>query len=308
MRDLTLRSLRIFDAAASTSSFSRAAEMLGMTQSAVSQQIKALEDEVKVKLFDTQARPIRLTDAGRELLRHARLVLSQVNVAMDSLNSLDGQYRGQLQIGAVPPANYFLPAVIAEFRENYPEMGMKLTLGRRDELLAMLNEHRLDLVIGSYPASETDVQAEVFARHPHCLIAAADHPMAGRRGIEWRELRDEPFIAREADSATRRFLEHLLQAQGLQVNINLELEGNEAVKQAVMAGLGISFLSAHVFQLELETGKLVVLDVVDLPKWLDWCVLTRREAEEPAARRAFQNFILAEGARFAECRVTPLER
>lgn len=305
MRDLTLRSLRIFDAAASTSSFSRAAEMLGMTQSAVSQHIRVLEDEVKVKLFDTQARPIRLTDAGRELLRHARLVLSQVNVAMDSLNSLDGQYRGQLQIGAVPPSNYFLPAVIAAFRENYPEMGMKLTLGRRDELLAMLCEHRLDLVIGGYPPSETDVQAQVFARHPHCLVASAGHPMAVRRGIEWRELRDEPFIVREAGSATRHFLEHLLQVQGLQVNISLELEGNEAVKQAVMAGLGISFLSAHVFQLEVQTGKLVVLDVVDLPKWLDWCVLTRREAEEPVARRAFQDFILAEGARFAVCRVAP---
>lgn len=305
MRDLTLRSLRVFDAAASTNSFSRAAEMLGMTQSAVSQQIRALEDEVKVKLFDTQARPIRLTDAGRELLRHARLVLSQVNVAMDSLNSLDGQYRGQLLIGAVPPSNYFLPAVIAAFRERFPEMGIKITLGRRDELLAMLNEHRLDLVVGSYPSSETDVQAEAFARHPHCMVAAAEHPLAGRRGLEWGDLRDEPFIVREAESATRRFLEHLLQVQGLQVNINLELEGNEAVKQAVIAGLGISFLSAHVFQLELDAGKLVLLDVAGLPKWLDWCVLTRREAEEPAARRAFQNFLLAEGAGFAECRVTP---
>ncbi|ARN19588.1 LysR family transcriptional regulator [Piscinibacter gummiphilus] len=304
MRDLTLRSLRIFDAAASTSSFSRAAEMLGMTQSAVSQQIRALEDEVKVKLFDTQARPIRLTDAGRELLRHARLVLSQVNVAMDSLNSLDGQFRGQLQIGAVSPANYFLPAIIAAFRKEYPEMGAKINLGQRDDLLAMLSAHQLDLVISGYPSSETDVQAEVFARHPHCLVASIDHPMASRRNIEWAELRDEPFIAREADSGTRRFLEHLLQVQGLQVNLNLELEGNEAVKQAVMAGLGISFLSAHVFQLELQMGKLAVLDVIGLPKWLDWCVLTRREAEEPAARRALQDFILAEGARIAECRVT----
>lgn len=304
MRDLTLRSLRIFDAAASTSSFSRAAEMLGMTQSAVSQQIRALEDEVKVKLFDTQARPVRLTDAGRELLRHARLVLAQVNVAMDSLSSLDGSCRGVLQIGAVPPANYFLPTAIAAFRQRFPDMGIKLVLGRRDDLLALLNEHRLDLVIGNYPPSETDVQATVFARHPHCLVAVPEHPMAGRKQIEWRELREEPFIAREADSATRRFLEHLLQVQGLQVNINLELEGNEAVKQAVMAGLGISFLSAHVFQLEVLMGRLAVLDVVDLPKWLDWCVLTRREAEESVPRRAFREFILEEGARFAECRLS----
>lgn len=301
MRDLTLRSLRVFDAAASASSFSRAAEVMGMTQSAVSQQIRVLEEEVKARLFDTQARPIQLTDAGRELLRHARLILAQVNIAADSLASMEGQYRGQLHLGAVSPSNYFVPHMMAAFRQKFPEIRMKLTLGRRDNLLTMLGEHRLDIVIGGYPPAETDVEAEAFARHPHCLVAAADHPLTARRGMQWAELRDEPFIAREATSATRRFLEHLLQVQGLQVNINLELEGNEAVKQAVMAGLGISFLSAHVFQLELQVGKLKVLDVVDMPKWLDWCVLTRREADVPAGRKAFRDFLIAEGARFTQC-------
>jgi DNA-binding transcriptional LysR family regulator len=176
-------------------------------------------------------------------------------------------------------------------------------LGKRDNLLTMLSEHRLDAVIGGYPPAETDVEAEAFARHPHCLVAAAGHPLTARNSIEWAELRDEPFIAREASSATRKFLEHLLQVQGLQVNINLELEGNETVKQAVMVGLGISFLSAHVFQLELEAGKLKVLDVIDMPKWLDWCVLTRREAEVPAVRQAFREFLVAEGSCFTQCRL-----
>lgn len=301
MRDITLRSLRIFEAAASANSFSRAAEVLGMTQSAVSQQIRVLEEEVKTKLFDTQARPIQLTDAGRELLRHARSILAQVNIAADSLASLESQFRGQLHIGAIAPSNYFVPSLMAAFRQRFPQIRMKLTMGKRDTLLAMLAEHRLDMVIGGSPPSETDVEAEAFARHPHCLVAAAGHPLTGRRAMKWSELRDEPFILREANSATRKFLEHLLQAQGLQVNVNLELDGNETVKQAVMAGLGISFLSAHVFQLELQARKLAILEVVDMPKWLDWCVLTRREVSVPAVRQAFRDFVISEGAQYTQC-------
>lgn len=307
MRDITLRSLRIFEAAASASSFSRAGEVLGMTQSAVSQQIRLLEGEIKTKLFDTQARPVQLTDAGRELLRHARLILAQISIASDALASMEGQFRGQLHIGAVSPANYFVPRIMAAFRQRFPEVRMKLTVAKRDTLLAMLVEHRLDLVIGGYPPSEVDVEAVAFARHPHCLVAAADHPLRSRRGITWKDLLNEPFILREANSATRKFLEHLLQSQGLQVNVNLELDGNETVKQAVMVGLGISFLSAHTFQVELAAGQIAVLDVVDMPKWLDWCVLTRREVSVPAVRQAFRDFLISEGAELTKAAVATPE-
>lgn len=303
MRDLTLRSLRVFEAAASASNFSRAAEVLGMSQSAVSQHIKALEQDVNGGLFDTQARPIELTDAGRELLRHARLILAQVNIATDSLASLQGQYRGQIHIGTVAPANYFVAKLIAGFKERFPEVRVRVTLGKRDQLLGMLAEHRLDMVIGGYPPGDSEIVAEAFARHPHCIVAAPHHPLANRRRIDFDEIRNEPFIAREPGSSTRRYLEHLLQAQGLQIRINLELEGNETVKHAVMAGLGISFLSAHVFQIELQTGALKVLDVVDMPKWLDWCVLTRSETDVPAIRRAFRDFLIAEGAKYAQCSI-----
>ncbi len=301
MRELTLRNLRIFEAAASAGSFSRAAEALGMTQSAVSQQIRILEEEVRTKLFDTQGRPIQLTDAGRELLQHARLILAQVSIATDSLASMEGEFRGQLHIGVVSPSNYFIPALMAVFRQKYPAIRMKVTMGNRRTLLTMLAEHRLDLVIGGYPPEESEVEVHSFARHPHCLVASPDNPLTALREINWRDLGNEPFIMREAGSTTRKFLEHLLQVQGLQVNANLELEGNETVKQAVMVGLGITFLSAHVFQLELQTGKLAVLDVIDMPKWLDWCLITRREASVPAVRQAFCDFVIADGAKFVHC-------
>lgn len=303
MRNVTLRSLRIFEAVASACSFSRGSELLGITQSAASQQIRALEEEVGTRLFDTLGRPIQLTDAGRALLRHARLILAQINVASDALASLEGEFRGQLHIGVVSPAYYFVPKLITAFRSRYAEVRIKLSVGKRDALLHKLAAHEIDLMIGGFPSAETEVEAEAFARNPHCLIAPANHPLAGRTDLTWQDLRGETMIFREAGSATRNFLEHLLQTQGVDVQARLELEGNETVKQAVMAGMGISFLSAHTFQLELEARKLVVLKVAGMPKWLDWCLLSRREQSVPAIRQAFKDFIMSEGMTYTACDV-----
>lgn len=297
----TLRGLRVFEAAAATSSYSRAGDLVGMTQSAVSQQIRQLEDELGQRLFDTQARPIRLTDAGSELLRHTRVILAQLSVAEDALASLDGPVRGQLHVGVVSPAHYFVPALLAAFRRLHPDLRFKLRLDRRDTLLAALADRQLDLMIGGYPPAEAEVEAEVFARHPHCLIAPPDHPLAGRRGLTWADLVNETFIFREPGSATRSFLEHLLQVQRLQVRADLELQGPEAVKAAVMAGMGISFTSAQTFQVELASGRIAVLDLEGMPKLLDWCVLTRRDTPLSATQRLLREFVTAQGAGFAAC-------
>lgn len=301
MRNVSLRALRAFEAVAAASSFSRGSELLGVTQSAVSQQIRALEEELGARLFDTLARPIRLTDAGREFLRHTRLVLAQLNVAFDAVASLEGEFRGQLQIGVVSPAHYFTPKLITAFRARHPGVRIKLCVGKRDVLLQKLSEHQIDLMISGFPAAETEVEVATFARHPHCLVAPAGHPLAGRDDLAWQDLRNEPFIFREVGSTTRNFLEHLLQTQGLQVNANLELDGNETVKQAVMAGMGISFLSAHVCQVEFEARKLAVLKVAGMPKWLDWCLLSRSEQGAPAIREAFKAFVVQEGMTHAAC-------
>ncbi|MBI5255517.1 MAG: LysR family transcriptional regulator [Burkholderiales bacterium] len=301
MRNLTLRGLRAFEAAATTASFSRAGELMNMTQSAVSQQIRLLEDEVGTRLFDTQARPIRLTEAGAELLRHTRVILAQVSVAEDALSTLQGHVRGQLHVGVVSPGQYFVPRLLADFRRQHPELRLKLSQGRRDHLLAQLAERQIDLLVGGYPPAEAEVEAEVFARHPHCIIAAPAHRLAHERRIPWPSLRDETFILREAGSATRAFLEHLLQLQRLQVRADVELQGPEAVKAAVMSGMGISFASAHTFQSELAAGRIVVLDVQDMPKQLDWCVLTRRDTPLSATQRLLRDHVLAHGAQAAAC-------
>ncbi|MFM2348163.1 MAG: hypothetical protein RL654_2916 [Pseudomonadota bacterium] len=301
LRNLTLKSLRIFEAAAATASYSRGAELMNMTQSAVSQQIRQLEEDLGVRLFDTHARPIRLTESGAEFLRHARVILAQVSVAEDALCTLDGQFRGRLHIGAVAPADYFLPGLLAAFRRRHPELRLRLSIDHRDALLTQLADRKLDLVLSGYPPAEAEVEAEAFARHPHCVIAPPDHPLAGQPTLAWEALRHDTFVFRESGSTTRSFLERLLQVHRLQVPVDIELQGNEAVKQAVMAGMGISFVSAHIVQTELKAGRLVVLNVEGTPKCLDWCVLTRRDTPLSAGQRALRSFVMEEGQALTAC-------
>jgi LysR family transcriptional regulator, low CO2-responsive transcriptional regulator len=184
---------------------------------------------------------------------------------------------------------------------------LKLTVAKRTEVLAMLQDHQLDIAISGYPPSEGDLEATSFARNPHCIVAHPDSPLACRRRLRWGDLRDEHFIFREPGSATRQFLEHLLQSQSIQVRAGLELAGNETIKQAVMCGMGISFLSAHTFQIELQAGLMAVLDVVDMPKHIDWCFVQRRDTLLGGVSATFRDFVVAEGAQWAHCRTGPPE-
>ncbi|WP_119156535.1 LysR family transcriptional regulator [Caldimonas tepidiphila] len=302
MKDLSLRQLRGLVAFADSGSVTAAADALGISQPAASMLLRQLEQELGVPLVERRGRGAGLSDAGRALLPHARAVLDELRRAEETLSRRAGGAAGQLHLGVVPTANYFAPRMLTEFARREPGVGFKLSVGRRDEILAMLKEHRLDIAIAGYPPGEAEVEAESFARHPHCIVASPAHPLAQARRIAWTTLRDEPFIFREAGSATRLFLEHLLQAQSLQVNVTLELAGNETVKQAVMAGMGISFMSAHAIQVELDAGRLVVLDVVGMPKWLDWCFLQRRNQALGGLNARFRQFVVERGAELAACR------
>ncbi len=304
MKNITLRGLKIFEVAATHESFSRAAEVLDLTQPAVSMQVRQLEEDAGVALFEKKARRVVLTDAGRALLIHARDILARVRVAEDALKALEGDFSGQLHLGVISPANYFAPRLMQAFRQLYPAVRMKLSMGKRDELLAALQEHQLDLVIAGFPPGHADIEAEPFARHPHCIVAAPSHRLVGRRSVGWSELRDEPFLYREPGSSTRQFLEHLLQAHQLQIQVSTELHGNETIKQAVMAEMGISFMSANAFQSELASGQIATLDVIDMPKMLDWCLLQKRATKLTGIKALFRAFVLTHGLEAAACKLS----
>ncbi|MGM9427284.1 LysR substrate-binding domain-containing protein [Hydrogenophaga sp. MI9] len=310
MMQLKVRQLRVFEAVATSASFSRAAEQLEMTQPAVSMAVRQIEQALGTALFDPADRR-RLSDAGQELLMHARIILAQVRAAEEAMAfyASDGSketsrgLRGLLHLGVVQTANYFAPRLLSEFHQRHPDVHLKLTVAKRGEILDLLAERRLDIAITGYPPSEAAVEAHSFARHPHCIVAPVNHPLAQRSALEWTDLRQEDFIFREPGSSTRLFLEQLLQAQSIQVRQRLELSGNETVKHAVMEGLGVSFLSAHVFQVELEAGRIAVLDLADMPKYIDWCFIHRRDAALNGVNQAFKDFVFAEGTRIAACLV-----
>jgi DNA-binding transcriptional LysR family regulator len=307
-KNLTLRQLRLFEAVGTQLNFSRAAEQMNISQPAVSIQMQNLENNLGLQLLVKQGKKISLSHAGQELMGQIRRILNQVHVAEEMLASYQeeaGASSGLLHVGVVPTAHYFVPKMLMAFAKEWPSVKFKLTVDRRQKILSMLQNHQVDLVIAGFPPSEADVEAHTFAQHPHCIVASLDHPLAQRENVQWEDLKDEPFVFREPESATRQFFEHLLQAQSLQVKVSMELSGNETIKQAVMAGMGISFLSAHTFQIELEAGRMAVLQLDGMPKMLDWCVLHRRDTNLRGVKRHFKDFILANGASLASCRYGP---
>ena len=303
-RNLTLRQLRLFEAVGMQLNFSRAAEQMNISQPAVSIQMQNIEKYLGLQLLLKQGKKISLSPVGESLMGQIRRILNQVHLAEEMLVSHQKAKEtmgGMLHLGVVPTAHYFVPKLLMAFAKEWPDMKFKLTVDKRDKILNMLHHHQLDLVIAGFPPSEADVEAHTFAKHPHCIVAAPDHPLAQRQGIEWNDLKEEPFVFREPHSVTRQFFEHLLQAQSVQVKVSMELSGNETIKQAVMAGMGISFLSAHTFQIELESGRMAVLPLDGMPKMLDWCVLHRRDTLLTGVKSGFKHFVLKHGAQLASC-------
>jgi DNA-binding transcriptional LysR family regulator len=303
MNGISLRHWRSFEAAAAFGSFSRAADALEITQPAVSMQLRQLEDAVGAALFDKQARPMQLTPAGQILLRHARAILAEVRVAEDAVATLAAGLKGVLHLGLVEPANYFAPLLVRAFRARHPELSLDIRIAKRDALIEQLGEFRLDLAVAGYPPAEADVEATTFAHHPHVVIAASDHPLAARPGLQWDDLAHEPVVLRERGSSTRQFMEHLWHARGLRPPVAAELQGNETIKQAVMVGLGVSLMSGHAIQVELEARRLAVLALPDMPKRLDWCMLHRRDRPMTPLVRSLRDFLLAESVALTACRL-----
>lgn len=303
MKNISLRHWRSFEAAAALGSYSRAAEVLEITQPAVSVQLKQLEDAVGSALFDKNARPMQLTQAGQALLRHARAILAEVRIAEDAVMALSTGMQGLLRIGMVAPANYFAPTLLRACARRYPQIHLQITLDKRATLLSQLAEYQIDLAITGYPPAEADVEAITFAHHPHVVIVSADHPLAGRAQVDWADLVNEAVVLREHGSATRQFMEHVWQARSLRPPIAAELPGNETVKLAVMAGLGLSLMSAHAIQIELEAGRLAVLPLPDTPMRLDWCALHRRDRPLSTTAQTLRDFLIEEGSAITACRL-----
>lgn len=259
MKNVTMRQLRIFSAVAQHLSFARAAESLHLTPPAVSMQVKELEVSVGLPLFDRTGRRVSLTTTGEYMLSYARRVLAVMKDAEDTVARFRGLTGGQLAIGMVSTAEYFLPQFLARFRDEHPGVALSLQVGTREQVVAMMQGNEVDLAIMGRPPKEWATRAEPFALHPHVVVTAVDHPFVRQGGVQAVALAGEAFIIREQGSATRALLETYLQQHHVEMRATMEMTSNEAIKQAVMAGLGVAFVSVHAVRGEVASHRLAAV-------------------------------------------------
>jgi len=295
IQHVSLRQLRVFEAAATNRSFSKAAESLHLTQPGVSMHIKELEASAGLPLFERIGRKLYVTEAGQELLARTREILRALKDAEDTLNGLRGLRRGRINLAVVSTAKYFVPQLLARFGRDFPELEIRLTVNNRSSVIEQLIANDVDLAIMGRSPQSLDTVAEPFAQNPHVIIAAPDHPLASQRDVPVEAVARENFIVREPGSGTRLAMQQYFDEFGLTCNVGLEMASNETIKQAVMAGMGISFISRHTLDLELQTQRLVVLDVRGTPVMRLWHVahLVKKRLSPTAV--AFREFVLTQG-------------
>lgn len=295
MKNATLRQLRVFEAVARHLSVTRAAEELHLTPPAVSIQIRQLEGHAKAPLFERLGRGLRLTAAGEATLARAREILGLVRDAEEAIAGLGSVEQGLLDVGVINAGDYFFPWLIAAFRAGQPRGGLRLTVANREELLAHLAGHRVDLAVMSLAPSQPEFEAEPFAPHPHVIVAAPAHPLARKRSVALEDVAREPLITRERGSATHLAMDQAFSEARIAPRVDMEIASNETIKQAVAAGFGLGFLSAHAVQQELALGRLAVVRVKGFPVMRLWYVVQLRGRRLPGVAQAFREFLVKEG-------------
>jgi DNA-binding transcriptional LysR family regulator len=296
MKSATLRQLEVFEAVARNLSYSRAAHELHMSQAAVSIHIRQFEAHAQLPLFEQVGRKIYLTSAGEEMLRHCRAILRELQDADAALGVLKGIRGGRLNVAVISAGDYFFPGLLAEFCRRHEGVNVSLSVNNREGVLHELTENKSDLAVLLRPPESRELVAEAFAPQAHVVIAPLGHVLAGRRQIPLPEAAREPFIVRELGSDTRLAMDELAAEAHLRFNIKMEIRSTETIKQAVIACMGVGFLSAHTIARELELGRLAVLDVEAFPVMRKWHVVHHKNKRLPPVAVAFKEFLLEEGA------------
>ena len=295
MKHATLRQLKVFEAVARHLSFSRAAEELHLTQPAVSIQVRKLEEHAGMPLFEQFGKKIYLTAAGAELLDIGRNIMHQFDIAESAMTQLKGVSGGKLNVAVISAGDYFFPRLLVEFIGRHQGVVLNFTVHNREGLLEKISANQTDLAIMVRPPRDPDMVCEAFAPHPYVIVAAPGHSLAGETDIGMERLLREDFVVREKGSDTWQSMREGFADHIHRLKIAMEITSTETIKQAVMAGMGIGFLSAHTIAQELRIGSLKVLDVQGFPLMLNWYVLHRRQKRLPPVAQAFKDFLVAEG-------------
>ncbi|MEL6470144.1 MAG: LysR substrate-binding domain-containing protein [Cyanobacteria bacterium J06623_4] len=296
----TLHQLKVFEATARHGSFTRAAEELYLTQPTVSIQVKQLTKAVGLPLFEQIGKRLYLTEAGQKLLDTCQEIFSGLEKFEMSVADLKGMKQGQLKLAVITTAKYFVPRLLGPFCQRYPGIDISLKVTNHQRLQESMAANEDDLYIISQSPSQPDLKIHPFLENPLIVLAPTGHPLAKKKNIPIEMLNNQPFIMREPGSGTRKAVEKLFSEKDIKVKVSLELGSNEAIKQAIAGGLGISVLSQHTIISEGTTGEFAILDVQGFPIERHWYVANLAGKQLSVVAETFLQFLLEESPGMAK--------
>jgi len=290
---LNLHQLATFQVVAKHCSFVRAAEELHFSQPAVSAQIRHLEKSLGVKLFDQIGRRTHLTKAGEELFLYSQKIFSVIDETLEIMDAFRSPHYGSLTVGAdTTVGSYVVPGLLGKFHEIYPKVEISLQVLNRLMLIDALMNNRVEMAVMGIVPDDMPVEIEPLAYNTLVLVAAPTHRLAGIKNVPIQELGREHFLLREPGSGTRAALEGALANAGVPLHVSMEVGNNSAIKQGVAAGLGIALISQVALDMELETNRLVILDVEGFPIMRQWRLVHVKDKYLSATAKAFKSFLL----------------
>jgi DNA-binding transcriptional LysR family regulator len=291
IRHATLRQLQVFETIVRLGSFTRAAEELFLTQPTVSMQIKKLTDVVGLPLFEHVGRQVKPTEAGMELYAACQDIFASLSNLETKISDLKGIKRGRLRLGAITNAKYFAPELLGQFSMQYPGIEVALKVTNRNNIIERMRNNEDDVyIMGQAKPEDFEVEAIPIAPNPLVVLAPRDHPLVGQKNIPLARIVEEPFILREPGSGTRDAALRVFNAQKLQPQVRMELGSNEAIKHAIVGGLGISVLSLHTLTMEGANGPLAILDVQGFPIMRQWYLVYSKGKELSLVSKTFAEF------------------
>jgi len=301
IRQATLRQLQVFEAIVRLGSFTRAAEELFLTQPTVSMQIRKLADTMGLPLFEHVGRNVAPTEAGLELYEASRRIFEVLANLEMKFADLKGMKCGRLRMGVITTAKYLAPEILGEFSRVYPGIDLALKVSNREHIIERMHANEDDLyIMGQAPEDELELEAYPFAPNPLVVMAPRDHPLVGKKNIPLSRIAEEPLIIREPGSGIRDATFKAFNKQGLKLRIRMELGSNEAIKHAVVGGLGLAVLSLHTLTLEGVDGHVAILDVEGFPILRHWYIVHPKGKELSLVAKTFLEFAVASEPRIRE--------
>lgn len=289
---ITFRQLEIFNSVAKHLSYTRASEELHLSQPAVSMQIKQMENLIDCALTEKIGKKLYLTDVGKVMWEYSQLILSSKTAMEETLASMQGTEKGHLRLAVPETANQFVTLLLAEFKKSHPGISFELQIHNRKGLLEALKNNDSDLVIMGQTPDDMELIIKPFMNNPLVIIAPFNHPLSKKKSIQLSDLTEIEFVVREVGSGTRLAMRKFFAEHQIQLNTAMEMPNNEAIKQAVAAGLGFGIVSLHTLQQELALKQVEVLQVKEMPIMRVWYIVHQKRKVMTPAMEKFESFVV----------------